>query len=250
MNNGRTFPRKLTSLESMLLFSVLPEKKPGYRSYRNKIDSLVVIGSGRFGGGNFILGKENAKPDLSFPSTSVFASGTNIYEEAKFDIIIHEELDDEIEYDISSQEKIVEADPASLTEVKKWNYSEWNPGDKAPGDNSYVREVLITEDKYILAIAPFHKKIWLHEYGSGVNYLIPVSNFYNELMRVCSIKDTKVALNPSSFFETLNNYKDEELMVTFFSYNRYIKRINIEETIPVNPIVQKKKNLFSIFRKG
>ena len=50
---AKQFPRQLTSIESMLLFSVLPANKIGYNSYRDKINNLVVTGLGRFGGGNF-----------------------------------------------------------------------------------------------------------------------------------------------------------------------------------------------------
>jgi len=248
MNNGRTFPRNLTSNENMLLFSILPENKTGYNAYRNKIKALVVTGLGRFGVGNFILGKENTKPDLSFPSSPVFAIGTNIYKEGTFDITIHEEVDDEIEFDISVLNQI--SIPETLTEIKKWNYSEWNPGDKAPNDGSYVREVKIVDNKYLLAIAPLHKKIWLHEYKSGVNFIIPLSNFYNELMRVCSIRDSNIALNPSSFFEKLKNFSDIEMKLAFISYNKYLKRINIMEQISIDSPIKKEKKFFSIFRKG
>ncbi len=252
MTNGITFPRSLTSIENMVLFSVLPENKAGYNSYRNKIKALVVTGLGRFGGGNFILGKENTQPDLSFPSSPVFAIGTNVYKEGTIDITIHEEVDDEIEFDISIMNQFHQEGsiPETLTEIKRWNYSEWNPGDKAPNDSSYVREVKIIENKYILAIAPYHKRIWLHEYKSGINLLIPLSNFYNELMRVCSIKDTKVALNPSSFFENLKNFSDVELKLAFLSYNKYLKRINIKEPIPIDSPAKKEKKFFSFFRKG
>jgi hypothetical protein len=247
MNNGRTFPRNLTSAENMLLFSLLPEDKPGYKAYRTKIKSFLVIGAGRFGGGNFILGKENTTPDLSFPSTPVFAIGTNVYKEGTIDITIHEDADDEIEFDISvlNQESV----PETLTEIKKWNYSEWNPGDKAPNDNSYVREVKIIENKYLLAVAPLHKKIWLHEYTSGVNFLIPVSNFYNELMRICGVRDSKIALNPLSFFNTLNNFSDTELKLAFLSYNKYLKRIYINEPVTLDFPDRKEKNIFTLFRK-
>jgi hypothetical protein len=241
---AKQFPRELTSVENMLLFSVLPENKSGYNSYRNKINNLVVTGSGRFGGGNFVLGKKGTEPDLSLPSSPVFAIGTNVYKEAMVDITIHEEIDDEIEYDISasSQNSI----PETLTEIKKWNYSEWNPGDKAPDDNSDVREIIINDD-YILAIAPQHKKIWLHEKESGVNFLLPVTNFYNELMRVCNIRDTKIALRPASFFEIHNQFTDDQLILAFFSYNKYLKRVNIDYTLLDKIHHKKRKSILLVF---
>ncbi|HSP88294.1 MAG TPA: hypothetical protein VLN45_09180 [Ignavibacteriaceae bacterium] len=247
--NKNIFPRQLTTVEMMLLFSILPENKTGYNNYRNKIKELVITGFGRFDGGNLILGKENTIPDLSFPSSPVFAIGTNIYKEGTIDITIHEEVDSEIEFDISAMN--LESIPETLTVVRKWNYSDWNPGDKAPGDNSDVREIKIIEGKYILAIVPVHKKIWIHEKASGVNYLIPVSNFYNELMRVCGIRDSRQALNPSGFFGNQENFSNIELKLAFLSYNKYLKRINIKEPIPIDdPQVKKNKNIFSIFRKG
>ena len=228
--NIKKFPRQLNTIESMLLFSVLPENKSGYNSYRNMINNLVVTGSGRFGGGNFVLGKEGTEPDLSLPSSSVFAIGTNVYEEGTIDITIHEELDGEIEFDISPRNQNLL--PKNLTEIKKWNYSEWNPGNKAPNDNSFVREIIISQDEYILAVAPAHKKIWLHEYKSGINFLIPLTNFYNELMRINNIKDPSIALNPTSFFENIDKFNDEQLMLAFFSYNRYLRKFDIQNISP------------------
>jgi hypothetical protein len=242
--SANQFPRKLTSVENMLLFSVLPENKSGYNSYRNKINNLVVTGSGRFGEGNFVLGKEGTKPDLSLPSAPVFAIGSNVYEEATVDVTIHEDIDDEIEYDISARNQ--NSIPETLTEIKKWNYSEWNPGDEAPNDNSQVREIIINDD-YILAVAPLHKKIWLHERRSGVNFLLPVTNFYNELMRVCNIRDTKIALKPSSFFNTHNQFTNEQLMLAFFSYNKYLKRVDIDYTFAYETHRKKKKSFLSVF---
>jgi hypothetical protein len=246
--NIKQFPRQLTTIENMLLFSVLPENKSGYNSYRNKINNLVVTGSGRFGGGNFVLGKKGAEPDLSLPSSSVFAIGTNVYEEGIIDITIHEELDGEIEFDISARNQNIL--PENLTEVKKWNYSEWNPGDKAPNDNSFVREIIITKDEYVLSIASSHKKIWLHEYKSGINFLVPLTNFYNELMRVNNIKDASIALKPTSFFERIDNFNDEQIVLAFFSYNRYLRKFDIQNITTVKSTPPRKKKIFSIFNKG
>ncbi|RPI71639.1 MAG: hypothetical protein EHM47_09805 [Ignavibacteriales bacterium] len=246
-NNRNKFPRQLTSNENMLLLSVLPENKIGYKSYRDKINTLLVTGSGRFGGGNFILGKEGTISDLSFPSSPVFALGTNEYKECKIDITIHEEIDNEIEYDISVRNQ--DSIPEILTEIRKWNYSGWNPGDKAPNDNSLVREIIILENKYLLAIAPQHKKIWLHEFETGVNHLIPVTNFYNELMRVSEIRDTSVALKPASFFDNHIKFIDKQLMLAFFSYSRYLRKFNIQNPVTINSVQPKRKIFFSIFRK-
>jgi len=246
--NEKEFPRKLTSLKKALLFSILPENKSGYKHYRDKIEELFIIGYGRFGGNNFILGNENAKPDISISSSPVFATGTNVYKEATVDITIHEEVDEKIEFDISARGGEL---PEKFTEINKWNYSEWIPGNKGPKDNSYVREIIIVPGKFLLAIAPLRKKMWLYDFGNGVNHLIPISNFYNELMRTRNIRDMKAVRNPNSFFEKIDSYHDQEIITAFFSYNKYMRKfdINYSTTESVHHL-KKRKSLLSIFKRG
>lgn len=220
------FPRNLTEKEKNILFSVLPENKTGYRNYRNKIEKLLVIGRGRFDRKNLLIGEARNKPDLSVPSNPVFACGTIICKETEIDVLIHEEFDNEIEFDITTSNLIKVED--DFTIISKWNYSEWNPGDKAPMDNSFVREVVILPGVYILAIAPAHKKIWMHDLKTGVNHLIPVSNFYNQLMMVKDIRDPKIALNPGLFFRNLHEFSEEDLISALITYNKYIRRFKID----------------------
>lgn len=225
MNSGTDhFPRELTPQEKYLLFSVLPEKKPGYKFYREKINEMMVTGYGRFKNNNYVLGKEGTIPDLSFSSTPVFAAGTIKIPGDEIDILINEEIDDEIEFDVTL--KNTNEIPLNIEEEARWNYSEWNPGDKAPHDDTMVRETVISPGEYILAFAPAHKKIWLHESKSGVNHLIPLTNYYNELMRFKRTKDPKQALNPKLMFERLDDFSDHELVNAFVLYNKYMRRFS------------------------
>jgi hypothetical protein len=243
------FPRALTEKEKYLLFKVLPENKSGYRKYRDKIEELVVIGQGRFSRDNMILGMPGKKPDLSFPSTPVFAIGTVICKETQIDIAIHEEIDNEIEFDISTNNAYKPDE--DLTELSNWSYSEWVPGMDAPNDNSEVKEVGVIPGGLILTIAPKHKKIWLHNIETGVNHLIPLSNFYNQLMMVRDIRNTKVALNPGLFFDQLDNYSDGDLVSALITYNKYIKRFNIDLSyFEKSDNKPSQKNLFSFLRRG
>jgi hypothetical protein len=243
------FPRALTDKEKYLLLSVLPENKPGYKRYREKIEELVVIGQGRFSRDNMILGKPGAKPDLSFPSTPIFAIGTVNCKETQIDIAIHEEIENEIEFDISTNNAHNLAE--DFTELSNWNYSEWIPGMDAPNDNSKVREIIIIPDNLILTIAPAHKKIWLHKIETGVNHLIPLSNFYNQLMMVKDIRNSKIALNPGLFFDQLYEYSDADLVSAFITYNKYIKRFDIDlsyfEKGNSKPL---QKSLLSFLKRG
>ncbi len=245
----KQFPRELTAQERYLLFSVLPENKPGYNLYREKIDKLLVTGYGRFKGNNYMLGKKGTLPDLSFSSTPVFAAGTIEIPGDEIDILINEEIDDEIEFDVTLKNS--DEIPIKIEEQESWNYSVWNPGDKAPHDNSPVRETVISPGEYILAFAPAHKKIWLHESKSGVNHLIPLTNYYNELMRFKRTKDPKRALNPKLIFEKLDEFPDYELLNAFVLYNKYLRRFSNDFSKYLQSPQQKqtKKRIKYLFRK-
>jgi hypothetical protein len=250
LNSGvEQFPRELTRQEKFLLFSVLPERKPGYRIYREKIDELLVTGYGRFKNNNFILGKEDTVPDLTYASAPVFAAGTIKIPGDEIDILINEETDDEIEFDLSlkNYDLIHEA----IEKQGGWNYSEWDPGDKSPNDNKEIREVAISGSNYVLAFAPSHKKIWLHEHESGVNYLIPLTNYYNELMRFRRTKDPKEALNPKLLFQRLNEYSDYDLLNAFVLYNKYMRRFPKDFSKYLKPPLEfrSKKSFRNIFKK-
>jgi len=246
--NIEEFPRKATKSEKYFLFAVLPENKPGYKYYRNRIKSLFITGYGRFGMNNYIFGKENSKTDISMPTMPVLASGTIKIEEDEIDVTIHEEFEFQIETDISPKHS--ENLPEHFTELSRWSYSEWNPGDNAPNDRSFVKEIEIVRRKFILAIAPAHKKIWLHETATGINYLIPVSNFYTELMSVKGIRDSKIALRPINLFNEVEKYSDQDFINAFIKYNLYLRRINFDFSgLLIHDKPEHNHKWFNIFRK-
>lgn len=240
------FPRKLTDDELELLFTVLPRNRKGYADYRQKIIESFVIGYGRFGGSNLILGAKDDKPDLTISSAPILAFGTLISQNGKANVLIHEYLDGLIEIDISlsGDFKINEA-------AKKWNYSEWIPGKTAPGDNSFVREIHLIKNKLVLAIAPVHKRIWVYDADSEINFIIPVTNYYNEVFRIAINKDKKSLPNIAEFFNNLDNFSDEILGQGFLSYNKYLNKINLDYKIfqKSEKKDDKKKSFFSFFTK-
>ncbi len=246
--NNQTFPRKLTVVEKKILFSVLPENKPGYKAYRDKIDKLSVIGFGRFGGTNLVLGEKGTKPDLSVSSAPIFAIGlieTNI---GKFDVLIHEEDDNEIEYDISPSCLSVNENDFQILNCK--TYSDWFPGKPSPVDGSEIREVVIAANRFVLAISTVQKKIWLFEYDTGVNHLIPLTNFYNELMRVKNIRDPETALKPQLFFGQLNLYSDSDLKEALLKYDKYMHKLKLPSDIKTEAPEKSKKGFLKIFSRG
>lgn len=249
-NNGKEiFPRELTFKEKEILFAVLPENKPGYKLYRNKIEKLFVICPGRFGGNNLILGAKVDENKYSLPSSPIFAIGTIIFKETDVAVSIHEEVDGYIEVDLSSSN--ADAFGGEVIKIGSWNYSNWIPGEKAPNDNSSIREISILPRRYLLAIAPDHKRLWLHDYISGVNHLIPISNFYNSLMLIKNIRESKIVLSPNSFFQQNERYTDKDLMMAFLSYNKYLRKFDIDYSFFFKSSkVHEKKNLFNLFRRG
>ena len=241
-NINQKFPRRLTKRELEWLEFILPNHKIGYAEYRNKLSDLFVIGNGRFGETNLILGKKEDKPDFSAPSSAMFASGNIIYKEAEIYVLIHEEFENQIEIDISNlRAKDI---PEELNEISRWTYSNWMPGDTAPGDNSVIREIHLIKNEIIIAIAPIHKRIWVHERKSGVNYFIPVTNFFNEIMRLRKIKFAGNMPNPNSLFIDNNSYSDEEIAQGFLLYNKHWRKIEIDYSKFAKVKLEKKKKSF------
>lgn len=246
MLKEKIFPRKLSKAEQSLLFSILPEEKSGYNEYRNMISSLYVIGEGRFGYGNLILGTINEIPDLSLSSSPVYALGTVISKSNRYEVIIHSSNEGMIEFQIDPFPIDEEIDIKNVI-----TYSYWSPGMNSPENNSGVLQYEIKKDEYLLAISPLSKKIWLHDYKTGVNHIIPVSNFFNELMRLKNIRDDYILKTPSKFFEEVEKYSDLDIKLAFLMYNKYLKRFNLAGVLE-NTLEEKvnRKRHLKLFGRG
>ena len=240
------FPRKLSEREKNWLLAALPENKLGYKQYRDIIETLSVIGLGRFGEGNYILGQENDEIDLNISSTPIFAVATIAFDVGKIYVAIHEELDGQIEVDINATAS--DMIPDDLSQAKVWTYSNWIPGKKAPFDNTHVREIHLVKNEIILVIAPAHKKVWVYNSKSGINHFVPVTNFYNEMIMQTNIKDTEIALNPGKLFSNLDDFSDEQLIEGFLVYNKYWKRVELDYHLFEKK--NRKNSFFDFFAKN
>jgi hypothetical protein len=225
--SAEIYPRKLTERERGWLFYLLPEDISAYADYRTKIDSMFVIGEGRFGEGNLVLGHKGDEPDLSYSSLPVFACGQIEYKECRLQISIHEFYDNKIEVSISnlSGDKI----PPALTEVSKWSYSYWKPGFPSPFANDKLREINIT--KYIgdlvLVLSPANHSIWLYESKTGFNHIIPVTNFINELLRGNTSIDKTKGINIAFVFDNLAKFSNPEFVKALVQYNKQWRKIEL-----------------------
>lgn len=240
------YPRKLTPSERTILFSILPDVKTGYKNYRSLIDRFYLIGEGRFGNGNLILGEPDKLPDSLTSSAPVFALGNIFTADQDYYVVIHSIDEGAIE---------IQIDPYPLKDetviTKVVSYSDWVPGMESPENNSRVHQYLIKEEEYLLAVCPLSKKIWLHEYITGVNHIIPKSNFVNELMQIQKVTEDKSLINPSNFFENINKFPDDEIKLSFLRYNKYLKRFDLGDT-PEKFLAEKakRKRNFKLFGRG
>ena len=79
----------------------------------------------------------------------------------------------------------------------------------------------------------------MHDAASGMVHLIPITNFYNELMRVRQVRDPAIALRSRLFWEQFGSPADAELRAAFTAYNRLKHRVEIR-TAPVPPPLRRK----------
>ena len=76
----------------------------------------------------------------------------------------------------------------------------------------------------MLAITPKKKVLWLHHISSGFNQLIPVTAFYDELLRTKHIRDANLISHPATFFDRINDFSDAEYIQALLEYNKKASR--------------------------
>lgn len=220
----KVFPRQLNDVERECLYFVLPENKPGYKIYRTLINESVIHGIASGNRTGFLIGRKNIDLEDGIIPTPLFAVGNLDLENKNIEILIYQMYDEIVEAEINPSEKGID----NTKQKKNWTYSNWNPGMNSPEDDSSVREIQISGNDYTLAIADKTKRIWLFERESGVNHFIPVTNYFNELMRYKNIRDPEIALNPKGLFNHLNNYTDDDLRNALFMYDKFLKRFSLK----------------------
>ncbi len=249
MNANSEYPRHLTATELSMLFFLLPEDIPVYNKYRQRMEKMLVIGKGRFEEGNYILGFENDKPDLSYSSLPVFAGGRVILDNAEIQVTIHEEYDNKIEFSINNLSG--ELVPASGKITGGWTYSNWKPGEPSPFKNDVLREVQISPVKnmLVLAISKSNRSIWLYDDENKYVHIIPVTNFINELLRGNTTIDRTKGINMDYIFDNLSLFKDNEFKKALITYNKQWRKLDLSKV--ESPAENKKSGFFSkIFKKN
>jgi hypothetical protein len=222
-----TFPRPLAHNEWLLIEWLLPDERSGYSIYRSLLKSLQVIGYGRWGDGNFVLGEPGDTPDISGPMQRIYASGTIESEEGIITVSVHEYAAGQLEIQITNLENEDISDKLKIR--KKSTYSFWEPGAKCPFCGKPVREIAINNSQpmAVLAVCYNDNRLWLYDETDGVNHPIPATNLYNELMLYKHIKDPVKVLNSKNLFNNPDDFPDQELRQAFVNYNKTWYRISI-----------------------
>lgn len=230
MAHARSYPRPLRAKERDLLESVLPESAPGYRVYRDLLSVLTVIGEGRRGEGNLILGRAGDAPDTSGPLLPVVAYGAVVGTCDTYTVTVREFAGEQCDVEIVAGHG--ETVPDHFEEKRRWSYSTWSPGSPSPATGVMPREVLIDET-CVLALAPGERRLWVHDRERGMNMPIPITGYHNELMVHRRVRDPRVALRPDRFFDELDRYSDEDLRAAFVAYNTVRRRVRLAERPPI-----------------
>jgi hypothetical protein len=213
---------------------ILPADRPGYSAFRAQLDGFQVIGQGRRGEGEVVLGLPGTVPDLGPPLGSVFSYGAIETNFGTISVTVREPVEGQASLEIVSHR--AERVPDEFEEARRWTYAGWNPGEPCPQCGSAPREVAMRTgagDRLVLAICVGDRRLWVHTAASLVNRLIPVTNFYNEIMLHKNIRDPKIALDSRRLFADLGSFTDGDLARAFETYNALKMKVHVDG--PVRP---------------
>ncbi len=222
------FPRPLNGREINFLSSILPNEREVYKKYRSRFDSLVVIGEGRRGNGEIILGEQSDTPNFDEPLAPVFAYGMIETDTGTISVTAREYSLQQISIEIVHNTS--NTIPEQYTELRRWTYSTWQPGKPCPQCMQAVREVqMVTSENHILqlAICRTDKRLWVYNSEEQYVLLVPITNYYNELMLNKNIRDPKIALDSKNLFADLMKYTDGDLTRAFFTYNKLKSKLRL-----------------------
>ena len=176
-----------------------------------------------------MMGLPGDTPDTGSPLPPVIAYGAVETTRGSYSVTVREESGNQINVEIVSGGGTPL--PDHKEEKRRWTYSWWSPGGVSPATGAPVREVPVDQD-VTLAFAPAEKRIWIHERSGGIVRLIPITNYYNELMIRRGVRDPRVALVPSLLWRDLASTSDDDLRGAFVAYNALRRGIPLRVDSP------------------
>jgi hypothetical protein len=242
------YPRPLAARERAWLEWILPADRPGYAAFRAQLEGWQVIGQGRRGEGEVVLGPAGSVPDLGPPLGSVFSYGAIETNFGTISVTVREPVEGQASLEIVSHR--ADRVPDEFEEARRWTYAGWNPGAPCPQCGSAPREVAMrtgSGERLVLALCAPDRRLWVHTAASLVNRLIPVTNFYNEIMLHKNIRDPKVALDSRRLFTDLGSFTDGDLARAFETYNALKTKVHVDG--PVRPEAAPSGGVFATLKK-
>jgi hypothetical protein len=235
-HNGE-YPRSLSPREREWIEWILPPDRPAYQSYRALISTMMVIGRGRRGAGEIILGGSTEMPDFSEPLSSVAAYGAIETNVGTISITLREPASDQISVEIVSHHS--DDIPSQFEEQRRWTYSTWLPAHHCPQCLRACREVPMhsnaaADTAFVLTFCTTDNRLWVYDSASGMVRLIPMTNYYNELMLHKNIRDPHIALDAKRLFRQLSDYTDADLAYAFLTYNTMRTKFQVSGRIEVS----------------
>lgn len=222
------YPRVLSERERDWCMYMLPRERSAYAPIARELDELRVLGSGRWGEGDLVLGRSHQTIDLTAPMEPVAVYGeVEFIDGATLSISIHHPDDEgRIEIHFSG---VPSAQYETLAEVRRWAFSHWSPGQPSPGRESAPREISLDGDGVLVLVVDSERRLlWLYDGATGGIMLIPVTNFYNELMLTKGVRDPQIALEHRRLFSDATENSDEELRAAFARYNTTFRKVDAE----------------------
>ena len=233
--DAESFPRPLTPTEQQLVDWVLPAGAPGYAPYRSFVAKAMVIGNGRRGEGEIILGAPGDDPDLESPLPPVASFGVAAADGDDVSVTVREIVDGQMSVEVVGRREDRVAPGARIE--RRWTYAEWRPGSPCPQCGAPAREVDVVPPgpggaRVVLALCNADRRIWIHDGESGVCRPVPVTNYYNELMILKQVRDPAIALSAAKLFENPGLHTDAELAAAFVAYNRIKTKVGLPGAAP------------------
>lgn len=228
-----TSPRSLSVAELEFIRWLLPEHSEVYAQTLKTIESGQVIGEGRWGLGDIMIGNNNIEIDHTLSMMPVIALGECITNLGSLSISIHEpNLDDMIEVQFSGIFPL----PEHIEVISGWTYSYWHPGLPSPSTGEAVREVMLLTTtnipRYTIVLSPSNKMLWCYDHVTKFNQLLTVTGFMDELLRTHGIRDAALVTNPTKMFEQLNNFSDTDIRKAFSKYARVtVRKLDVSDIV-------------------
>lgn len=227
---AEAYPRGLRPVERELILRVLPADAPGYAPYRAFVEGASVIGPGRRGEGEIVLGKPGDRPDPADPLTPVVSFGAGEAGGDDVSVTLREIADGRMSVEIVGRR--IDRIPDDAAIARFWTYAEWLPGKPCPQCGGRAREVdVVPPDaegrRIVLVVCAADRRIWIHDGPTGISRPVPVTNYYNELMLLKHVRDPAVALSSRRLFDDPAGHSDADLAAAFVAYNRVRAKVEL-----------------------